>query len=153
MRESPDSSGTSSGWQTCAEAAVADLWETYLLNHKRKRPSKLSPDVRWHMWDNSCCPLFQFANVFGMTELRVGVKSLFKEPHEPSVASGVTISNPVCSYLGFFHGLSKTFENKQVRKFSKTILAIHSDIWWDNRPKLVLVYHFSGLAFWDSFPC
>lgn len=79
--------------------------------------------------------------------------SLFKDPCEPPMASGFTISNPVYSYLAPSHGLSKAFENKQVRKFPKTILAIHSDIWWEDGLKLLPIYHFSCLAFWDSFPC
>lgn len=48
-------------------------------------------------------------------------------PAPATLASGVTVSNPVCSYLGFPRGLSKTFENKQVSKFPKIILAVYSD--------------------------
>lgn len=57
----------------------------------------------------------------------VGAGTLFEGSQESPIASGVAISYPVWSYLGFSHGLSKAFQNKQVRKFPKTILVIYSD--------------------------
>lgn len=65
-----------------------------------------------------------------MTVLGGGEGSVCKDPGIPApatLASGVTISNPVCFYLGFPPGLLKTFENKQMRKFPKTILAVYSN--------------------------
>ena len=65
-----------------------------------------------------------------MTVLGGGEGGVCKDPGIPAPAtsaSGVTVSNPVCFYLGFPRGLSKTFENKQMRKCPKTILAVYSD--------------------------
>lgn len=93
--------------------------------------------------DNWHCLLFPVCKCVWDTCVKGWGHRVFLKTYMSPMASGVTISNPDCSYLSFPHELSKAFENKQVREFPKIILTIHSDTCCDSGPRLAPLCEFS----------
>lgn len=144
MRDNPDSSAWAQSCQTCAEAESCLFGRHIFVESQMKAAIKTKPR---HL--RTCVEIIDtvsFSNLqicLGHMVRRWGHNRVFLKTYMSPMASGVTISNPECSYLSFPHELWKAFENKQVREFPKTILAIHSDTCCDSGPRLAPLCDFS----------